>query len=144
SRTGRLPTQHACPDSGTNRHAARSRRGARCAGAVRLFSHSGRNPSRLQREAEPPGAALPDWQIIARIACEMGYAHAFTYASAEEVFEEIKRAANPATGYDLRGASYARLRETPLQWPCPPAQFPEEHSKTRNPIRYLNTGISQP
>ena len=24
------------------------------------------------------------------------------------------------TGYDLRGASYARLRHTPLQWPCPP------------------------
>ena len=48
----------------------------------------------------------------------MGFAQAFTYASAAEVFEEIKRAWNPKTGYDIRGASYARLREKPLQWPC--------------------------
>ncbi len=39
---------------------------------------------------------------------------------AREIFDEIRRFANPRTGYDLRGASYERLRETPLQWPCPP------------------------
>ncbi len=60
----------------------------------------------MQKGIEPPGAALPDWQIIARVACEMGFADAFTYASAEEVFAEITRASNPKTGYDLRGASH--------------------------------------
>ena len=81
---------------------------------------------------------MPDWQIIARIACEMGFSEAFSYDSAEDVFEEIKRFSNPKTGYDLRGASYERLRQTPLQWPCPP-----ESTNDRNPIRYLNDGVSQ-
>jgi hypothetical protein len=31
----------------------------------------------------------------------------------------IKRFWNPATGYDLRGAGYDRLRKGPLQWPRP-------------------------
>ena len=33
----------------------------------------------------------------------MGFAEAFTYTSAEEIFEEIRGFSNPATGYDLRG-----------------------------------------
>ncbi|MFI7099369.1 molybdopterin-dependent oxidoreductase [Streptomyces sp. NPDC050161] len=93
----------------------------------------------LARQAvEPPGDAWPDWRIIARIACEMGYEDAFRYDSAEEVFEEIKRAWNPQTGYDLRGVSYPRLRETPVQWPSAAADGPH-----RNPVRYANDGVSQ-
>ncbi len=48
------------------------------------------------------------------------------------------RFANPATGYDLRGASYSRLREAPLQWPVPP-----DDDRDRHPIRYINDGVSQ-
>ena len=68
----------------------------------------------------------------------MGYSESFSYDSAEDVFDEIKRFWNPKTGYDLRGASYDRLRQTPLQWPCPP-----EGTADRNPIRYRNDGVSQ-
>ncbi|MFJ2171617.1 molybdopterin-dependent oxidoreductase [Streptomyces sp. NPDC087851] len=93
----------------------------------------------LSRQAvDPPGEAWPDWRIIARIACEMGYEDAFGYSNAEEIFEEIKRAWNPKTGYDLRGVSYARLRRTPVQWPSAAAEGPD-----RNPVRYLNDGVSQ-
>jgi anaerobic selenocysteine-containing dehydrogenase len=67
---------------------------------------------------DPPGQALPDWQLIARVACAMGFADAFTYASAEEVFEELKQAWNPRTGWDLRGVTYERLRATPVLWPA--------------------------
>src|SRR5205807_6928871 len=70
--------------------------------------------------------------------CAMGFSESFSYDSPEEVFDEIKRFSNPATGYDLRGAGYRRLRETPLQWPCPP-----DDTGDRNPIRYLNDGVSQ-
>src|SRR5690606_9382381 len=101
-----------------------------------VMINSERNLTLMQRAIAPPGSALPDWKIIARIACEMGYAFAFNYSSAEEIFEEIKLAFNPHTGYDLRGASYTRLREAPLQWPCPADKF-----KPRNPIRYLNDGV---
>lgn len=103
-----------------------------------VMINSERNLTLVQGVVDPPGQALPDWQLIARVACEMGYADAFTYTSAEEVFEELKRAWNPQTGWDLRGVTYRRLRETPVQWP---AASPEGGS--RNPIRYLNDGRSQ-
>ena len=103
-----------------------------------VMINSERNLTLFQPAVKAPGQALPDWQIIARIACEMGFSESFSYDSAEEVFEEIKRFWNPATGYDLRGASYDRLRQTSLQWPCPP-----DSTNDRNPIRYLNDGVSQ-
>ena len=41
--------------------------------------NSERNLTLFQQAVEPPGQALPDWQIIARIACAMGYSDAFSY-----------------------------------------------------------------
>ncbi|MGV9432307.1 molybdopterin-dependent oxidoreductase, partial [Nocardia sp. NPDC003648] len=102
-----------------------------------VMINSERNLTLIPKTLPAPGQAIPDWQIIARIACAMGYSEAFTYGSAEEIFEEIKQAWNPRTGYDLRGATYARLREGSVQWPIAP------DGPCRNPIRYRNDGISQ-
>ncbi len=85
-----------------------------------------------QRAVPPAGQACPDWQLIANVACALGFADQFTYESSEQVFDEIRGFANPTTGYDIRGVSYAELRETPMQWPCPPG------GNARNPIRYLD------
>ncbi len=131
--------QDAYLDTETNRYADILLPGALWAEADGVMINSERTLTLMPRAVPPPGDALPDWRIIAGVACEMGYGHAFQYASAAEVFEEIAGFSNPATGYDLRGASHARLRETPLQWPCARADGPE-----RNPIRYLNDGVSQP
>ncbi len=58
--------------------------------------NSERNLTLVPGVVDPPGQALPDWQLIARVACAMGFADGFTYASsAEEVFEELKQAWNP-------------------------------------------------
>ena len=103
-----------------------------------VMINSERNLTLFQQALDPVGQALPDWQIIARIACEMGYADAFTYTCAEDVFEEIKQFWNPKTGYDLRGVTYERLRKNSIQWPCPPGSDQDRH-----PIRYLNDGVSQ-
>lgn len=103
-----------------------------------VMVNSERNMTLFQPAVKPPGLAMPDWQIIAQIACEMGFSEAFSYTCAQEVFEEIKRFSNPKTGYDLRGVSYERLRQSPVQWPCAP-----EGDGDRNPIRYLNDGVSQ-
>jgi NADPH-dependent sulfite reductase flavoprotein alpha-component len=103
-----------------------------------VMINSERNLTLFQQALDPVGQALPDWQIIARIACEMGYADAFTYTCAEDVFEEIKQFWNPKTGCDLRGVTYERLRENSIQWPCPPGSDQDRH-----PIRYLNDGVSQ-
>lgn len=131
-------TQDAFLDTETNRYADILLPAALWAEAEGVMINSERNLSLMQQAVAPPGAALPDWQIIARVACEMGYAHAFSYRCAEDVFEEIKRFWNPHTGYDLRGASYARLRQAPLQWPSPPGD-----TRSRHPMRYTNQDASQ-
>ncbi|WP_323118981.1 bifunctional nitrate reductase/sulfite reductase flavoprotein subunit alpha [Burkholderia alba] len=130
--------QDAFLDTETNRYADILLPGALWAEAEGVMINSERNLTLMRQAVEPPGDALPDWRIVARVACAMGFAHAFDYASAEEVFAEIARLTNPDTGYDLRGASHARLRDTPLQWPCAP------DGPDRNPVRYLNDGVSQP
>lgn len=130
-------TQDAFLDTETNRYADILLPGALWAEAEGVMINSERNLTLTQQAVQPPGDTLPDWQIIARVACAMGYAEAFSYSSAAEVFEEIKRTANPKTGYDLRGASYERLREQPLQWPCATSDTP-----TRNPIRYLQQALT--
>ncbi|RFU48205.1 bifunctional nitrate reductase/sulfite reductase flavoprotein subunit alpha [Paraburkholderia sp. DHOC27] len=139
--------QDAFLDTETNRYADVLLPGALWAEAEGVMINSERNLTLMQKAIEPAGAALPDWQIIARVACAMGFADAFSYESAEEVFAEITRATNPRTGYDLRGASYARLRDTPLQWPCAPnsPESPDapDAQLDRNPLRYLNDGVSQ-
>ncbi|MFG2040126.1 molybdopterin-dependent oxidoreductase [Dactylosporangium sp. NPDC048998] len=99
-----------------------------------VMINSERNLTLVRQVADPPGAALADWEIIARVAAAMGYGDAFRYERAEDVFAEIRGFNNPQTGYDLRGISYERLREGPVQWPAPPGSPP------RNPIRYRNEG----
>ncbi|BCU75287.1 sulfite reductase subunit alpha [Luteolibacter sp. LG18] len=130
--------QDAYFDTETNPYADILLPGALWAEGEGVMINSERNMTLATKAIDPPGDAMPDWWIIARVACEMGYAEAFTYTSSAEIFEEIKRAWNPKTGYDIRGASHERLRETPLQWPCPP-----ESGEDRHPIRYLNDGVSQ-
>jgi ferredoxin-nitrate reductase len=72
---------------------------------------------------DPPGAALPDWQIIARFAQTMGF-KGFNYANAAEVWDEYIQltAGRPC---DMAGATTKRLRELgEIQWPCPAPDHP--------------------
>lgn len=100
--------------------------------------NSDRTLTLVGRGADAPGETAPDWQIICEVARAMGYAEGFDFASAEEVFDEIRRFWNPRTGWDVRGVDYERLRRGPVQWPAPP-----DDDADRHPIRYLNDGISQ-
>jgi sulfite reductase (NADPH) flavoprotein alpha-component len=95
-----------------------------------VMINSERGLTLVHPASRPPGQALPDWLLIARMAAELGFAADFSYRSAEEIFEEIKQFANPQTGYDLSGATYQKLLENPVQWPASAGAGP------RNPIRY--------
>lgn len=130
--------QDAFLDTETNRYADILLPGALWAEAEGVMINSERNMTLMQHAVNPPGEAMADWQIIAKVACEMGFSEGFNYASAAEVFEEITRASNLKTGYDIRGVSHDKLRQQPLQWPCAP-----DNTEDRHPIRYLNDGISQ-
>lgn len=114
----------------THRYADILLPGALWAEAEGVMVNSERTLTLMRKAVEPPGRALPDWQILAGVACEMGYTEAFAYENAAQVFAEIRQTWNPHTGYDLRGVDYARLRQEPVQWPCPP------DAPARNPIRY--------
>ncbi|HKT56660.1 MAG TPA: nitrate reductase, partial [Microbacterium sp.] len=100
--------------------------------------NSERSVALVQRAADAPGDAEPDWALIARMGRALGYGEAFAHTSAEEVFDELREFWNPRTGWDLRGVTYDRLRRSPVQWPAPDGDA--EH---RHPIRYLNDGVSQ-
>ncbi|WP_406164265.1 bifunctional nitrate reductase/sulfite reductase flavoprotein subunit alpha [Streptomyces sp. NBC_00882] len=125
-------TQDVFADTETNAYADVVLPGALWTEGEGVFVNSERNLTLTPAVADPPGEAMADWRIIAAVACEMGYEKGFSYDSAEDVFEEIKQAWNPKTGWDLRGVSYERLRETPVQWPAASPDGPD-----RNPIRYV-------
>ncbi|WP_434090533.1 molybdopterin-dependent oxidoreductase [Nocardia beijingensis] len=128
--------QDAYTETATNAYADLLLPATLWAEADAVMVNSERNLTLLQQSVPPIGDARSDWRIIADVATAMGFP-GFDFASSAEVFDEIKRFANPATGYDLRGVSYAALREGPMQWPC------AEPDRRRNPIRYVNDGVSQ-
>lgn len=128
--------QDAFLDTETNRHADILLPAALWAEGDGVMVNSERNLTLAPQASDAPGEALPDWLILCRVAQAMGYGEAFAYASAAEVFDELARFHNPATGYDLRGASHARLHEGPLQWPCPPGR-----SERRYPVRDRQGGV---
>ncbi|MBV1936583.1 bifunctional nitrate reductase/sulfite reductase flavoprotein subunit alpha [Streptomyces sp. BV286] len=128
-------TQDVFAETETNAYADVVLPGAMWTETEGVLINSERNLTLARAAVEPPGEALADWRLIARVACEMGYEKGFSYESAEEIFEEIKRAWNPTTGWDLRGVTYERLRDTSVQWPAAREDGPD-----RNPIRYVGSG----
>ncbi|WP_422747352.1 molybdopterin-dependent oxidoreductase [Mycobacterium sp. WMMD1722] len=131
-------TQDTYRDTATNRYADIVLPAALWAESDMVMVNSERTLTLLRQSVPPAGQARPDWQLICAVATHLGFGEQFAYHNSAEIFDEIRGFANPRTGWDLRGASYDRLRETPLQWPVPP-----DDEQDRHPIRYLNDGISQ-
>lgn len=131
-------TQDAYRDTATNRYADIVLPAALWAESDSVMVNSDRNLTLLQQSVPALGAARPDWELICQVAQRLGFGEQFAFETSEQIFDELREFHNPRTGYDLRGASYERLRETPLQWPVPPSDDQDRH-----PIRYLNDGVSQ-
>lgn len=128
-------TQDVFTDTETNSYADVVLPGALWTESEGVLVNSERTLTLARPVVAPPGEAMPDWRIIAAVACAMGYEKGFSYDSAEQVFEEIRQFWNPVTGWDLRGVTYERLRSTPVQWPAAAEDGPD-----RNPIRYMGGG----
>ncbi len=84
------------------------------------ITNTERRVQRVRKAVDPPGQAKTDWEIVAAVSTRMGYP--MNYASAEEIFEEIRRV-TPS----YAGITYARIEKTGLQWPC----INEEHPGTK-------------
>ncbi len=114
------------------------------------MTNSERRISHIARAVSPPGEALPDWEILMRLAHKMGFAGSFPYKRAEDIFEEYKQLTR-GTDMDITGVTYQRLQtEGPIQWPCPDlahagtprlytdGNFPTENGKARFiPVEFI-------
>lgn len=129
-------TQDAYADTATNRYADIVLPAALWAESDAVMVNSERTLTLVRQCVSPAGHSRPDWQLICQVAAAMGFGAHFAYESSEQIFDEIRRFANPKTGYDLRGVSYERLRETPVQWPSAPGDDQDRH-----PIRYVTDGV---
>ena len=83
-------------------------------------TNSERCISYVEQAIDPPGEALPDWQIVCRAAQAMGFGEAFKFRHAEDIYEEYKRCTR-GQDLDISGVTYGRLKREPIQWPCPTA-----------------------
>jgi len=83
------------------------------------FMNSERRVQRVRRAIAPPGEAQPDWQIVCDVARAMGFGESFAFASAEDVWNEVRQVWKAGAGM-----SYARLDRGGLQWPCPDESHP--------------------
>jgi formate dehydrogenase major subunit len=77
------------------------------------FMNSERRIQRVRQAVPPPGGARPDWRILCDVARAMGHESEFAWASAADIWDEV-RAAWPAGA----GATAARLEDSGVQWPC--------------------------
>lgn len=81
------------------------------------FTNTERRVQRVRKAVEPPGQALPDWQVICRLSALMGYPMGYDHPA--DIMREIARV-TPSYG----GISYERLEAGGLQWPCPTPDHP--------------------
>ena len=88
------------------------------------FTSTDRRVQLVRKAIEPIGESIPDWQIICKLAKQMG-SNSFEYSSPADVMNEIA-SLTPIYG----GMVYERLDRIGLQWPCP--------SKEHNGTPYLH------
>ena len=88
-------------------------------------TNSERCISRQRAFLEPPGEARPDWWIVTEVARRLGFAAAFPYASAADIFREHASLSafenNGARDFDLSALAsvddHAYDSLSPVQWP---------------------------
>ena len=91
------------------------------------FTNSERRVQRVRKAVEPPGEALPDWEILVMLANKMGAD--WSYKDPAEVYAEMVKDVP-----QFAGISHEKLEKIDraageesiagLQWPCPDAGHP--------------------
>ena len=79
---------------------------------------------RIRQAIHPPGEARRDWEIICDLARRLGKGEHFAFASAGQIFEELRHASRGGIA-DYFGISYEKIeRNLGVFWPCPSADHP--------------------
>jgi ferredoxin-nitrate reductase len=83
------------------------------------MTNSERRVGLVSKLIEPPGQALPDWEIFARLAAALGHGEQFAWADSAAVYDDFA-ASTAGRPCDVSGVSHARLKQSgSVQWPCP-------------------------
>ena len=77
------------------------------------FTNAERRIQLVRPAMDPPGSALPDFEILTRVSRALG--HEMGYDTAEDIMNEVA-----ALTPDFAGVTYERLGRTGLQWPVQP------------------------
>jgi assimilatory nitrate reductase catalytic subunit len=104
-------------------------------------TNSERRISRQRPFLETPGEAKPDWWIVTEIARRMGYADAFKYGSAADVFREhaaLSAFENEGTR-DFDIGALAQLPEDAFN-ALDPVQWPVHHTRSDGAKRFFSAG----
>jgi len=90
------------------------------------MTNSERRISYLEKVIDGPGKVLPDYEIICRVARQMGYP-GFDFSSSQEVFDEYKQL-TAGTNISIEKLDYQYLKEKgTAQWPF----FGQNDSRTK-------------
>ena len=90
------------------------------------MTNSERRISYLEKVIDGPGKVLPDYEIICRVARQMGYP-GFDFSNSQEVFDEYKQL-TAGTNISIEKLDYQYLKEKgTAQWPF----FGQNDSKTK-------------
>ncbi|KUO53424.1 MAG: formate dehydrogenase [Desulfitibacter sp. BRH_c19] len=81
------------------------------------FVNTERRIQRVRKAVPAPGQALADWEILQKVANEMG--QDWNYSHPEEIMEEITQLTPSYAGID-----YSRIDKVGIQWPCPDKEHP--------------------
>jgi ferredoxin-nitrate reductase len=99
------------------------------------MTNSERRISLLSKVIEPPGEALPDSEIICRLARKMGY-EGFGYPGPEEIYKEHARL-TAGTSIDVSGVTYEILRKIrSVQWPYPAVPGTSDSTRLFTDLRF--------
>lgn len=101
-------------------------------------TNSERCISRQRRILPPLPGALPDWEIICRVARKMGFAEAFNYANAADIFSEHAQLSgfenNGERLFDISNLAALSTQEyeslEPTYWPTDTRPFHDSHYST--------------
>ena len=88
------------------------------------MTNSERRVGLCRQAIEPPGEALADWRIFARLGAALGWPEHFAWPGPAEVYDEFA-ALTAGRPCDQSGISHGRLRhEGSLRWPCAGREHP--------------------
>jgi assimilatory nitrate reductase catalytic subunit len=79
---------------------------------------------KINKAADPPGEAQPDWVIVCELAKRLGRGKFFPYESALDIWNELREASKGGVS-DYYGITWEKIDEQGgVFWPCPTLDHP--------------------